>query len=187
MTRHDANSGSPGLNPERPSFSRDPRRFIDILVRCEDTDWSDLPESAEAFAERILRPALESLAPSEAEVSVLFVSDRRMRQLNLEYRGFDQPTDVLAFALEEDEEGLEPERRALGDIVVSLDTARRQARERGVSAPDEIALLLLHGMLHLLGRDHAAAADEAAMRSEQDEWLARLGFAPADYARWDNA
>jgi probable rRNA maturation factor len=152
-----------------------------ILVRCEDVEWDVSAAGPEAFTQAILQQPMAELAPDGAEVSVLFVSDQRMRELNREYRSIDRATDVLAFALNDEPENetsealtLDP---VLGDIVISLDTARRQAAERAATPADEIALLLLHGLLHLLGHDHAGAEEEQTMRSLQSEWLKRLGFA----------
>jgi probable rRNA maturation factor len=108
-------------------------------------------------------------APTKAEVSVLFVDDAEMRLLNAHYRQIDKPTDVLAFSLREageqppTEDANEPE--PLGDIVVSLDTAARQAEEHEHSLRHEIAVLLTHGTLHLVGHDHHVdRAQTQAMR-----------------------
>lgn len=83
-----------------------------------------------------------------SELSVLLVDDARITELNREYREADRPTDVLAFYQAE-----EPEERGdvLGDVVISVETAKRQADERGKSLDDEMDLLLAHGILHLLG------------------------------------
>ena len=89
---------------------------------------------------------------SKIEVSVLFCGDRAMRALNRRYRGMDAPTDVLAFPAE----GL----GLLGDIVISVPYASRQARRRGEPPPREIDRLLLHGLLHLSGYDHETDGGE---------------------------
>ncbi len=106
---------------------------------------------AEVRARR-LRPWLarlvEELAPQAGGLGVRFVSDRQMRQLNRDFRGVDRPTDVLSFP-ENEEPG-----RYLGDIVVSVPTARRQASESGRGVGTEIRTLLPHGVLHCLGHDH---------------------------------
>lgn len=108
---------------------------------------------------RHLRPWLERLARSlvgrelpdveEATLGVRFASDRELRRVNRDYRGKDKPTDVLSFPGEEGEEG-----RHVGDILISVPTARRQAAERGHAPEREIRTLLLHGLLHCLGYDH---------------------------------
>ena len=119
---------------------------------------------------------LEGL-PENAQVSVTFVDDAAIHELNREHRGVDRPTDVLSFPqFEADEEIPEGMPHVLGDLVVSLETARRQAEEYGHSEEREIAFLLVHGFLHLLGYDHETAEDEAEMREEQRVLLDRLGI-----------
>lgn len=119
---------------------------------------------------------LEGL-PENAQVSVTFVDDAAIHELNREHRGVDRPTDVLSFPqFEADEEIPEGMPHVLGDLVVSLETARRQAEEYGHSEEREIAFLLVHGFLHLLGYDHETAEEEAEMREEQRVLLDRLGI-----------
>lgn len=113
------------------------------------------------------------------EVSVVFADDTYIQQLNKQYRSKDQPTDVLSFALNEGEEpdivdG--PEETLLGDIVISLETAARQAGEYGHSADRELAFLTVHGMLHLLGYDHEQEEDRLEMRQEEEHILSLLGI-----------
>ena len=103
---------------------------------------------------------LLALAGVAAELSVALVGDAEMRALNRDWRGQDRPTDVLAFALREGEDAaLHPE--VLGDVVISLDTAARQAAARGAPVADEVRVLLAHGLLHLLGYDHERSPAEA--------------------------
>lgn len=114
----------------------------------------------------------------EFEVSVSFVNDDEMKKLNLEYRGIDSTTDVLSFPMiefyeedeEEDEEDAEyiEEELALGDIVISMEKALAQAEEYGHSFERELAFLLVHGMLHLLGYDHENEQEEKAMFEKQE-------------------
>lgn len=89
------------------------------------------------------------LAPAYDSVGVRFAGDRAVRRLNRDFRGKDKATDVLSFPGEESPEG-----RHLGDIVISIPTAARQAASRGAALEDEVKLLLLHGVLHCLGHDH---------------------------------
>lgn len=97
------------------------------------------------------------------EVSVLLTDDREIQALNLAYRGFDKPTDVLAFALDESEgPQLDP---SLGDVVISVERAQTQAGSRGVSLDSELELLAVHGTLHLLGYDHAEPEEARVMRN----------------------
>jgi probable rRNA maturation factor len=96
----------------------------------------------------------------DAELSVVLVDDAEMRTLNATYRHIDRPTDVLAFAMREgDGGGLHPE--VLGDIAISVETAARQAAARGAAVADEVRVLLTHGLLHLVGYDHARSPAEA--------------------------
>jgi probable rRNA maturation factor len=120
--------------------------------------------------------AAENTPP--AAVSNVVTGDAMVRDLNRRYCGEDAPTDVLSFALREGTEEfvLPPgESLRLGEVVISLPTARRQARQAGHSVEREVALLLIHGLLHLLGYDHAVAADRQRMESRQDALLASLG------------
>jgi rRNA maturation RNase YbeY len=118
-------------------------------------------------AERLLR-----LLGVEAELSVALVGDEEMQALNARYRKKDRPTDVLSFGVEGVQIPLDPPfsngEALLGDVVISVDTAARQAEARGVSISDELRLLLAHGVLHLLGYDHERSpADARRMFAKQ--------------------
>jgi len=118
---------------------------------------------------------LASLGFQDAELSVVLVSDRRMQQLNRQYLGRNRPTDVLAFSQWEGAgEGLHPS--CLGDVVISAETAKAQAAQAGVHLTQELDLLLVHGILHLIGYEHTGAAEEAAaMKRKQRQLLRRIG------------
>lgn len=106
----------------------------------------------------------------EAEVGCLLVTDHRIRALNRRYRGEDFPTDVLAFP--QGEGGGPPGHPGLlGDVVISVETAARQAARAGNSLEREAALLLIHGILHLLGHEHATAAERRRMWALQRRLL----------------
>ena len=114
-----------------------------------------------------------------AEVSLMFTDDETIHEMNREYRGIDRPTDVLSFALEEGEEEEiygGPEENLLGDIIISVETATRQAEEYGHSVEREMAFLALHGMLHLLGYDHMEEEERQEMRAQEEAILASLGI-----------
>jgi len=98
------------------------------------------------------------------EVSILLTDDARIRELNRQYRKIDRPTDVLSFSQTEEEDHPNTSNDVLGDIVISVETARRQALELGRDPDDEIDLLAAHGALHLLGYDDATAAGADEMR-----------------------
>lgn len=103
---------------------------------------------------------LTRLELPEAELSVLLTDDGEIHRLNREHRQKDKPTDVLAFAMDEsvpDPAGI------LGDVVISLDTAERQARSRRRPLIEEVRFLLAHGLLHLVGYDHAEPGEKREM------------------------
>jgi probable rRNA maturation factor len=108
---------------------------------------------------------LQQLSLQGVELSIALVDDRVIRELNRDYRRLDRPTDVLAFAMEEGEALAEPAGAPtqLGDVVISVPSARRQARARRRSVGDEVTMLLAHGLLHLLGHDHRTRREEQRM------------------------
>ncbi|MGN8645516.1 rRNA maturation RNase YbeY [Gracilibacillus sp. HCP3S3_G5_1] len=116
-----------------------------------------------------------------AELSISFVDNNEIQHLNNQYRGLDQPTDVLSFALEEaaDDEmdiaGADIP-LALGDIIISVDKTNEQAAEYNHSFSRELGFLALHGFLHLLGYDHMSEEDEKKMFSRQEEILNGFGL-----------
>jgi probable rRNA maturation factor len=127
-----------------------------------------------AALERLAARALAAEGVSAPhELSVVLADDALIRELNRTHRDTDAPTDVLSFSQREGPAFAAPEGTAphLGDVVVSLETARRQAAEHGVAYADEVEHLLVHGILHLLGYDHEAAQEEAAMRAREDAIL----------------
>ncbi len=116
------------------------------------------------------------------EVSVTFTDNEEIRELNRKFRNIDRPTDVLSFPLfdytgESEEPPVDEFVGMLGDIVISLEQAKKQAEEFGHSFEREAAFLTVHSMLHLLGYDHEAGGDEEAdMRRRQREILDRMGL-----------
>jgi probable rRNA maturation factor len=114
-------------------------------------------------AERMLGAA----RASEVELSILLCDDDTIHGLNRTYRGKDRATDVLAFPLREGPHA-EMAGAMLGDVVISVETARRQAREHGRTISEEISFLLAHGILHLLGYDHRTHAEERRMNALAD-------------------
>lgn len=132
-------------------------------------------------AERTL--VLEGI--TDGAVSILVTDDETVHVLNRDYRGYDQPTDVLSFglsglakpALDDEEPSLDfvlppSAGRQLGEVVISYQTAERQAAEHGRTTDHELAHLLIHGILHLLGHDHFEPEEERAMRSREERLLA---------------
>lgn len=116
------------------------------------------------------------------EITLRFTNDREIQALNHQYRQINQPTDVLAFAALEIDfpnpvmDMLLDEPLYLGDIVISVDTATKQAQERGYALTRELAWLAAHGLLHLLGWDHPDDASLAKMLSKQETFLNLVGL-----------
>lgn len=111
------------------------------------------------------RRLLAAVGEKEAALSLSLVGDDAIRTLNAQYRGKDAATDVLSFPL--DAEPAAPAERLLGDVVISVDMARRQAEAYDAPLQREIYRLLIHGLLHLKGHDHEAADERRIMRREE--------------------
>lgn len=139
----------------------------------------EVKEEWYAQIEKLLNFAKEQENIEEdAELSVTFVDKEEIQQINRDYRYKDKVTDVISFALEEDEpeiEGLDIP-RVLGDIIICADVAKEQADEYGHSFERELGFLSLHGFLHLLGYDHMNEADEKEMFGRQKSILDAYGL-----------
>lgn len=118
---------------------------------------------------KIAHRALEVLGLSKVELSIALVSDAQIKRLNKLYRNKDKPTDVLSFPIGEKLEDW----LILGDIVISVDTAKRQAQELGHSLEEELKRLLVHGLVHLLGYDHELGGEEEKKFFELEEFVLR--------------
>jgi probable rRNA maturation factor len=135
--------------------------------------------------ERVTRELLAAAGEGEASLSLSFVGDAAIRRLNREHRGKDRATDVLSFPLYEPAAARrkggkrarrgEPE-RLLGDIVISVDAAARQAAGYGATLAAEIERLLIHGILHLLGHDHEVPAERRAMLAAERRLARAIGL-----------
>lgn len=124
---------------------------------------------------RAANAALEHQSHSlESELSVILTNDARLQELNLNYLGIDGPTDVLSFPASETDP--ETGARYIGDILISIPRAQAQAEAAGHRLEAEVQLLVVHGVLHLLGHDHAEAEEKARMWKAQAEILKRLGL-----------
>ena len=137
-------------------------------------------ESGQVFPEDLLERAalavLELPGTPDGDVTIALVDDLHIQQLNRDFLGHDAPTDVLSFPAEE----VDPEtsRRYLGDVIISFVRAAEQAREGRHAIEAEMQLLVVHGVLHLLGHDHAGAQEKKRMWAAQAEVLERLGVSP---------
>jgi probable rRNA maturation factor len=109
---------------------------------------------------------LAGIGRGRDELTLSLVDDAEIRELNADYRGQRRATDVLSFSLLEGEHGAH-RGRLLGDVVISVDTAARQARRRRRSLDETVAKLLIHGLLHVVGHDHVRPEEARAMRAEE--------------------
>jgi probable rRNA maturation factor len=135
------------------------------LIEASSFDLADLEIAAQ-------KTLMFVSASEDAGVTILISDDNQLRQLNQQFLGIDEPTDVLSFHAGH----IDPDTNTLylGDIVISYPRALDQAAGAGHPVLDELKLLVVHGMLHLLGYDHADAEDEAIMWAAQDSILKRL-------------
>lgn len=167
--------------------------MLDLLIR---EHLTQVPLSLRDWLQTASDELLSVVGVDSAmEVSLLLTDDEEIQELNRDFRGLNEPTDVLSFALQESEDaGLTPE--LLGDIAISVETAARMVgsgehrarvcEELGAELAwglgEELSFLAIHGLLHLLGHDHAEADEEAAMKAaERTAWFslrARVGAAP---------
>lgn len=113
----------------------------------------------------------------DAEISISFVGEDEIKDINRDYRGKDAVTDVISFAMEDEDDNVihEDAPRMLGDIIICTDRAKAQAEDYGHSYKRELMFLSLHGFLHLLGYDHMEAEEEKEMNRLQDEILDAFG------------
>jgi probable rRNA maturation factor len=125
---------------------------------------------------RRARAMLAALQMPDSELSIVLTGDDQIKLLNEIYRRKNRPTDVLAFAQREGEHG-DRAGRLLGDVVISIPTARRQAEARGGDLASELSMLLAHGLLHLLGWDHDTLRKDRTMRRETDRLCAASAVA----------
>ncbi|KGR78534.1 rRNA maturation RNase YbeY [Ureibacillus manganicus] len=145
-------------------------------------ETNEVKEDHIALVEKLLQHAAEAEnIEDDSEVSITFVKNEAIHEINRTYRDKDQPTDVISFALEELGEGEieilgEDMPRVLGDIIISIDRTKEQAEEYGHSFERELGFLAVHGFLHLLGYDHMTDEDEKEMFGKQDEILSSFGL-----------
>ena len=145
--------------------------LYEIALQVEPEFAASVPrETLTALAREVL--ASES-AEQDLGLSIVVTDDHAIRDLNRRFRDRDEPTDVLSFGLDDGEAFPTPPDapRQLGEVVISLPTARRQAGEAGHDVPDELRHLLVHGVLHLLGYDHEDADDARVMRDREEALL----------------
>lgn len=117
---------------------------------------------------KISASILEALERSQAELSVALVGDKEMRPLNAKYRKKNKTTDVLSFPADP---SMPAKAVLLGDVIISVEQARRQAKERNHSLKEEMVILLIHGILHLLGYDHERSQRQAKVMATLEQKL----------------
>ncbi len=128
------------------------------------------------FEKQLLEYALKYKNLNKVMFNVIFVDNKKIHEINKNYRGIDRPTDVISFALEDNEEITFEFGRLLGDIYISVDKIKSQAKEYGHSERREMAFLTVHGLLHLLGYDHMNKEEEKIMFDEQEAILDGFGI-----------
>lgn len=168
MTRQTTtNTQTTDFHNERPRCKQTKHSTMTVLIT---NDHEICPVNID-FIEKQADQILADLDSSDNELSILFVDDSGIRQLNKEYRDKDSATDVLSFPQfdEDDEPGFTS--NLLGDVVISIETAKRQAKEHHLSLEEELILLLIHGILHLLGYDHERSASEAEAMQKKSRML----------------
>jgi len=144
------------LSPHRPD--------MEILLQNNQDQY---PVDASQFQSQIGQ-VLEKLEETQCELSLLLTDDAEIRQLNKTYRNLDQATDVLSFPQDEDAVN-ESGDTLLGDVVISVETAARQAEEHYLSFNEELILLAIHGILHLLGYDHERSPQDARIMKDKTQ------------------
>ncbi|MCX7027076.1 MAG: rRNA maturation RNase YbeY [Spirochaetes bacterium] len=137
--------------------------------------WRDMDEpSWLGAAEGFVLSALDVVGTKDWEVSILFCGDEFIRNLNRDYRGIDEATDVLSFGMGETVTEGDEKIYISGDLVISLPACERNAHEFGVEPDEELKRLILHGLLHLLGMDHVDNAADEPMLLRQEAILAAI-------------
>lgn len=128
------------------------------------------------FLKDLAKKTLKYMDVENAIMNIIIVSTDKIHSINKEYRGIDRPTDVISFALEDDNTFIKTDYRVLGDIYICLDKVVEQAKEYGHSFKREISFLTVHGILHLLGYDHMNKEDERIMFGLQEAILNEFGI-----------
>ena len=124
-----------------------------------------------AFMRNLVRTVLDGEGVADAEISLAFVDNPTIHRLNKRYLDHDEPTDVLSFPLSEP-----GAKRLAGELVIGAEVAQAQARQRGHDVQAELALYVIHGLLHLCGHDDKTAEAAASMRQRERHYLGELGL-----------
>ena len=144
---------------------------VDVLWDHSDTPDEALVDQVTSWGEALLT----ATDASERTLSIVLTDDPSIHKLNAQWRDVDSPTDVLSFPMDESDSPCIPGMPSpLGDVVISLETAARQAPEHAYTLEDELRFLLVHGVCHLQGHDHGEPDEAAEMRTEEARLLAVL-------------
>ncbi|KAK9827136.1 hypothetical protein WJX74_007858 [Apatococcus lobatus] len=185
-----------GVEPDCSPATATPSQKVPKTVRAKKSFTVDVTEAGQLQlegpihdslfrsitqdAEKLMQAAghMISSFPGNTELSVVLCDDCHIQDLNREHRGKDAPTDVLSFPMGDDDfPALEAAPVVLGDLIISLDTAQQQASQRGHTLQDEVRILMVHGLLHLLGHDHElGAAAHNAMAAAEASIMSHLGW-----------
>lgn len=143
-----------------------PRFQIDIII--EDKKWQEAIPSVSNLCRKACNAALDKRIKSDKEIAILLADDKKLQELNHDFRGKNKPTNVLSFPSEDE--------NMLGDIAISIDTLKREAKEQGKSLKDHFSHLVVHATLHLLGFDHENDKDAKKMEALEISILKGLGI-----------
>jgi probable rRNA maturation factor len=170
---------SPCLLDSEPAPEPEPSGDLRISIVEEQADWSGFAEPQQAIyaAAAALASHPQGARARGSEAGVVLADDNRVRELNATYRGKDAPTNVLSFPFQPPPGGVPEERAYLGDVVLAAETVALEAAERGIAPTAHLQHLVVHGLLHLLGFDHATDTEAEQMEQLEAEILATLGIA----------
>jgi len=148
------------------------------VVICVDYEITNLTKENvdESLIEGLIKATSEKLGISDSLVEIILIDDEKIHEINKQYRGVDRPTDVISFAFQDMEDITISNITNLGEIYISLDKVKSQAKEYGHSERRELGFLTVHGLLHLLGYDHMNSEDEKEMFKLQEDILKVYGL-----------
>ncbi|WP_068268009.1 rRNA maturation RNase YbeY [Caviibacter abscessus] len=147
---------------------------IDITYDINEVEEYFEEEKIKEYIEYILKNEKENFNEKDFYVSFMVTNNKVIHEINKEYRGMDKPTDVISFAYNETE-NIGPV-EIIGDIIISIDKVKEQAKEFGHSDKREFYYLLTHGMLHILGHDHIEDDEKAVMREKEERYLSAYEY-----------
>jgi probable rRNA maturation factor len=157
-------------------MSQEPAIIVDIACADWEAAVAAVAERCRQIAAITLAAAGTDLPAERLEISLVLSDDEEVRQLNRDYRGQDKPTNVLSFAALDQDSPIPPDGPILlGDVIIALQTTRREAEEQGKRFDHHLSHLVVHGVLHLLGYDHVAEDEAERMESLERSILGALG------------